>query len=82
LVGAHYAHSINEWSTPLYAPGIFWHIVRMKKLGAGQTVRVFVPMPEELRDRFRAKHGKNMAGRIRELVDQDTKPQQKAKSGK
>lgn len=47
------------------------YIVRMKKLGESKTVRVFVPMPVEMRDKFRAVIGDDnggMAEAIRELV--------------
>lgn len=47
------------------------YTVRMKKLGESKTVRVFVPMPVEMRDKFRAAIGNDsggMAEAIRELV--------------
>lgn len=45
-------------------------IVRtMRKLGDGKTVRIFTPVPVELRDQFKAAcNGDDMSGVMRELI--------------
>lgn len=43
----------------------------MRKLGTGSTTRLFVPVPEEMRDAFRARYGAGMSKRIRELIEAD-----------